>query len=51
MYAIPMQIRGDMNEVADTVIWLLSDKSSYTTGHALVLDGVFSVCLGPNQHI
>ena len=48
MYAIPMERRGYPHEVAETVIWLLSDRSSYTTGHALVLDGGFSICLGPN---
>lgn len=30
-------------EVADAVLWLCSDKSSYVNGHSLVLDGGFSI--------
>jgi len=30
-------------EVADVVLWLCSDKSSYVNGHSLVLDGGFSI--------
>lgn len=41
MYPIPMERRGTMQEVAEAIIWLLSDKSSYTTGHALLVDGGF----------
>ena len=41
MYPMPMGRRGTMEEVAEAVIWLCSDKSSYITGHPLVLDGGF----------
>lgn len=39
MYPMPMGRRGTMEEVAEAVVWLVSDKSSYITGHPLVLDG------------
>lgn len=35
----PMQRLGAPEEVARAVIWLLSDASSFTTGHALTMDG------------
>ena len=41
MYPMPMGRRGTMLEVADAVVWLCSEKSSYITGHPLVLDGGF----------
>jgi NAD(P)-dependent dehydrogenase (short-subunit alcohol dehydrogenase family) len=41
MYPMPMGRRGTMEEVAEAVVWLVSDKSSYVTGHPLVLDGGF----------
>lgn len=41
MYPMPMERRGSMEEVAEAVVWLCSDRSSYTTGHNLVLDGGF----------
>ena len=41
MYPMPMGRRGTMQEVADAVVWLCSEKSSYITGHPLVLDGGF----------
>lgn len=30
---------GEMTEVADAVMWLASDASTYVTGTSLVLDG------------
>ena len=36
---IPMGRFGGPEEIAETVIWLCSDASSYVTGHALVADG------------
>ena len=35
----PMNRIGQPEEVADAVIWLCSDKSSFVTGHALTVDG------------
>ena len=36
---IPMGRMADPREVAKAVVWLLSEESSYVTGHGLVLDG------------
>ncbi|HVW01307.1 MAG TPA: SDR family oxidoreductase, partial [Planctomycetaceae bacterium] len=33
---------GKAEEVADAVIWLSSDKSSFVTGHSLLVDGGFT---------
>ena len=30
---------GTPNEIADAAVWLCSDESSFTTGHALAVDG------------
>lgn len=35
----PMKRLGRAGEVAQAVIWLLSDRSSYVNGHSLVIDG------------
>ena len=37
--AIPMRRLGQAEEIAEAVVWLCSDASSFVTGHALVLDG------------
>ena len=37
--AIPMGRLGQPNEIAEAVVWLCSDASSFMTGHPLVLDG------------
>ena len=37
--AIPMGRLGLADEIADAVVWLCSDASSFVTGHSLVLDG------------
>lgn len=39
MITCPMGRIGRAEEVADAVIWLLSDRSSYVTGQAIVVDG------------
>lgn len=34
---------GQVDEAADAVLWLCSDKASFVTGHSLVVDGGFTV--------
>ena len=36
---VPMGRVGEANEVAEAVVWLCSDRSSYITGHVLPVDG------------
>ena len=37
--AIPMGRLGQPTEIAEAVVWLCSESSSFVTGHALALDG------------
>jgi NAD(P)-dependent dehydrogenase (short-subunit alcohol dehydrogenase family) len=37
--AIPMKRIGNLNEAAETILWLCSESASYINGHALVCDG------------
>jgi NAD(P)-dependent dehydrogenase (short-subunit alcohol dehydrogenase family) len=39
----PMGWIGTPEEIAEAVLWLCSDKSSFTTGHTLVADGGWTV--------
>jgi len=39
----PMGRLGTAQEVAEAVLWLCSDQSSFTTGHALPIDGGLTV--------
>jgi NAD(P)-dependent dehydrogenase (short-subunit alcohol dehydrogenase family) len=39
MSMIPMERLGTVEEMAEVVVWLLSDASSFITGHALAVDG------------
>lgn len=36
---IPMKRFGEVKEVVDPVLWLLSDESSYINGHCLPVEG------------
>lgn len=40
--SVPMKRLGTINEVINSVAYLLSDDSSYTTGTNLVVDGGLS---------
>jgi len=35
----PIGRAGKPQEIADAVVWLLSDKASFVTGHTLLVDG------------
>jgi NAD(P)-dependent dehydrogenase (short-subunit alcohol dehydrogenase family) len=41
--AIPMGRFGTVDEIADGIVFLASDRSSFMTGHALVIDGGESI--------
>lgn len=41
--AIPMSRFGKATEIADSIVFLASDKSSFMTGHALIIDGAESL--------
>jgi len=36
---VPMGRIGQPEEIADAVVWLLSDEARYVTGHTLPVDG------------
>jgi NAD(P)-dependent dehydrogenase (short-subunit alcohol dehydrogenase family) len=36
---IPIGRVGSKDEIADAVLWLASDESTFTAGHDLVVDG------------
>ena len=36
---VPMRRLGTLDEVAATVVWLLSDEASYITGHNIIVSG------------
>jgi len=35
----PLKRLGDPRELADTIIWLASDRASYITGQTILVDG------------
>jgi len=37
--SIPMQRGGSAEEVAEAILWLVSEKSSYTTGSFIEISG------------
>lgn len=41
--SIPMQRFGTADEIAQSIVYLASDQSSFMTGHALVIDGAESL--------
>jgi len=41
--ATPMGRFAQPNEIANAVIWLCSDAASYCTGHAMVVDGCYTI--------
>ena len=38
----PVKQMGNPQEIANGIVWLCSDESSYATGHILAIDGGFS---------
>ena len=38
---VPMKREGKASEIADTVLFLCSDKASYITGQSISVDGGF----------
>jgi 3-oxoacyl-[acyl-carrier protein] reductase len=36
---VPVGVRGEPDDIARAVCWLLSDEAAYVNGHALVVDG------------
>jgi NAD(P)-dependent dehydrogenase (short-subunit alcohol dehydrogenase family) len=40
---IPMGRWATVDEIAESILYLASDRSSYMTGHALVIDGGESI--------
>jgi NAD(P)-dependent dehydrogenase (short-subunit alcohol dehydrogenase family) len=36
---VPMGRIGQPDEIADAVVWLMSDEARYVTGHTLPVDG------------
>ncbi len=41
-YRVPMRRHGKPSEIAEAIVWLLSDKASYMNGHVMNVDGGYS---------
>lgn len=41
---IPLRRFGEVNEVIEPIVFLLSDRSSFINGHHLPIEGGFSAC-------
>ena len=39
MSGVPMQRRGEVDEIAKAIVFFLSDMSSYVTGQNFLIDG------------
>ena len=39
MRLVPMQRRGDVDDIANALVFLLSDMAKYITGQTLAVDG------------
>jgi NAD(P)-dependent dehydrogenase (short-subunit alcohol dehydrogenase family) len=36
---VPLKRLGDPREVAETIVWLASERASYITGQTILVDG------------
>ena len=43
MAATPIGRLAEPEEIANAVVWLCSDRASFVTGHAMVVDGCYSI--------
>jgi NAD(P)-dependent dehydrogenase (short-subunit alcohol dehydrogenase family) len=43
MAATPIDRLAEPEEIANAVVWLCSDSASYVSGHAMVVDGCYSI--------
>ena len=43
MAATPIDRLAEPEEIANAIVWLCSDSASYVTGHAMVVDGCYSI--------
>ena len=43
IHDIPAGRLGKPEEIADAVLWLCSPQASFVDGHALLVDGAFSI--------